>query len=150
MAENNFPHGLEVVKDGTAKFKVTEDGAMTAVSGAFSGPVSGTTGAFSALLSALGGVKHGVESIDATNDVTATDAQNLADIYILTAVATTGKALVLSKAAGRLVIVRNADADGIITVKNTSEDTGIAVAATKSAILFADTAATFQRLTADA
>lgn len=89
-------------------------------------------------------------SIDATTDVTLT-AQQAADVGVLiaTAVASAGKAAIFPSAPnGKILIVRNIDADGALTVKITGQ-TGIVVAAAKSAILVSN-GTDFVRLTADA
>jgi hypothetical protein len=87
---------------------------------------------------------------DCTNDVTLT-AQEAVDvgIFVPSAVAAAGKALIFPSAInGKVLFVNNTDADGALTIKVTGQS-GVAIAATKSAILYCN-GTDFVRLTADA
>jgi len=89
-------------------------------------------------------------SKDLTNDVTLTaqEAQDVG-IFIPSAVAAAGKALIFPTAiTGKVLLVNNTDADGAMTVKVTGQS-GIAIAATKSAVLYCN-GTDFVRVTADA
>lgn len=153
-----FPNGIETTDltvTGEVTHSSTEALSVASITTTGNGTIGGTLNVTGASTLGTVGANNITASyinnsidVDCTDDVTLSGAQLLANIINITA-SGTEKVLILGMAANKFVFIKNAGLNDV-TIKNATENTGVAATTVKSAF-FLTTAAGAEpvKITAD-